>query len=96
MMSEEMLEDVAGMTSYIMARLPAKINAKEDTQILEGSGTGQNLSGLVTNATSYSDNLADSNAQRIDVIVDAVRQVVDDEYMPTAIVLHPADFYRSP
>lgn len=94
MLSEEMLEDVQGLTSYIMAKLPGKINSVEDTQILSGDGTGQNLSGLVTNATAYSDNLADSNVQRIDVLVDAVRQVVDDEYQPTAIVLNPADFYQ--
>ena len=93
MLSEEMMDDVEGMTSYILARLPSKINKDEDTQILAGAGTGVNLSGLVTNATAYSDNLADSLVQRIDVLVDAVRQVVDDEYQPSWIVLHPADFY---
>jgi len=93
MLSEEMMDDVEGMTSYILARLPGKINKDEDTQILKGAGTGVNLSGLSTNATAYSDNLASSLVQRIDVLVDAVRQVVDDEYMPSAILLHPADFY---
>lgn len=93
MLSEEMMDDVEGMTSYILARLPSKINKDEDTQILKGAGTGQNLSGLTTNATAYSDNLADSSVQQIDVLVDAVRQVVDDEYMPSAILLNPADFY---
>ena len=93
LLSEEMMDDVAGMTSYILARLPSKLNNDEDTQILAGSGSGQNLSGLITNATAYSDNLADANVQRIDVIVDAIRQVVDDEYMPSAVLLHPADFY---
>lgn len=94
MLAEEMLEDVAGMTSYIMAKLPGKINKVEDEQIIRGAGTGQYLSGLVTNATAYSDSLADSKVQRIDVLVDAVRQVVDDEYQPSFIVLHPADFYK--
>jgi len=93
MLSEEMMDDVEGMTSYILARLPGKINKDEDTQILKGAGTGQNLSGLSTNATAYSDNLADTNVQRIDVLVDAVRQVVDDEHTPSAILLNPADFY---
>jgi HK97 family phage major capsid protein len=92
-LSEEMMDDVAGMTSYILARLPSKINKDEDTQILAGSGAGQNLSGLITNAAAYSDNLADTNVQRIDVLVDAVRQVVDDEYMPSWMVLHPTDVY---
>jgi HK97 family phage major capsid protein len=92
MLSEEMLEDVAGLTSYIMAKLPGKINKVEDEQIIKGAGTGQNLSGLITNATAYSDNLADSNVQRIDVLVDAIRQIADDEYRADFITLHPADF----
>jgi len=93
MLSEEMLDDVAGMTSYILARLPSKLNKDEDTQILAGAGTGQNLSGLITNATAYSDALADSLVQQIDVLVDAVRQVVDDEYIPDYILLNPTDLY---
>jgi len=93
LLSEEMLEDVAGMTSYILARLPSKLNKDEDTQILAGAGTGQNLSGLVTNATAYSDALADSNITKIDVVADAIRQVVDDEYQPSWVVLHPTDVF---
>lgn len=94
-LSEEMLDDVEGMTSYILARLPSKINKEEDEQILEGDGAGVNLSGLVTNATAYSDNLADSNVQRIDVLADAVRQVeVGSNNDATGIVVHPNDFYK--
>lgn len=94
-LSEEMLDDVEGMTSYILARLPSKVNKEEDEQILEGGGTGTDLSGLVTNATAYSDNLADSNVQRIDVLADAVRQVeVGSNNDATGIVVHPNDFYK--
>jgi len=89
--SEELMDDVAGFSSYISARLPSKLKVKEDTQLLRGSGAGINISGIVTNATAYSDNLADTNITRVDVLVDALRQVKDDEYMPTAILLHPAD-----
>jgi HK97 family phage major capsid protein len=89
--SDELMEDVAGFSSYIAARLPSKLKVKEDTQLLRGSGAGINISGIVTNATAYSDNLADSNITRVDVLVDALRQVKDDEYMPNGILLHPAD-----
>lgn len=93
MLSEEMLDDVEGMTSYILAKLPQKINKVEDEQILRGLGTGVLLSGLVTNATAYSDALADTNVQRIDVLVDAVRQVEASNYVPSNIVLNPVDYY---
>lgn len=84
--SEEMLEDVNGLTSYLMARLPDKLKNEEDDQILNHATYG-----LLALCTAYSDNLADSDISYIDILVDACRQVVDDEYRPTAIVLHPTD-----
>ena len=88
--SEEMLEDVDGLASYIYSRLPSKLGVKENNQLLNGTGSSE-ISGLATNATAYSDNLADTYVQLIDVLADAVRQVKDDEYMPSAILMHPAD-----
>lgn len=84
--SEEMLEDVDGLTSYLMTRLPDKLKNEEDDQILNHATYG-----LLTLGTAYVDNLADSDISRIDILVDACRQVIDDEYRPTAIVLHPTD-----
>ena len=89
-LSEEMMEDVDGLSSYIYSRLPSKLALKENSQLLYGTGSSE-ISGLYTNATAYTDNLADSDISMIDVLADAVRQVKDDEYMPTAILLHPQD-----
>lgn len=97
MLSEEMLADVAGLMSYISARLPSKLKLKEDYQLLYGSGAGINLSGIITNATAYSDALADADISEIDVLVDACRQVQTStgsglsEYHATAILIHPTD-----
>lgn len=91
MLSEEMLDDTEGLASYISARLPSKLKVKEDQQLLYGSGGGQQLSGLTTNATAYSDNLADEDISRIDILVDAARQIRDDEYQATAHLIHPTD-----
>jgi len=84
--SENMLEDVAGLTSYITTRLPEKLRNAEDSFILSDATYG-----ILTKGTAYSDNLADSNVQRIDVLVDACRQTKIYEYRPTAILLHPND-----
>lgn len=89
--SEEMLDDVEGLTSYISSRLPSKLKLKEDYQLLYGDGQGTNLSGLVTNATAYVDALADSKITRIDVLVDAFRQVQTAEYKATFALINPAD-----
>ena len=84
--SEEMLEDVQGLTSYIMARLPEKIKNKEDLTILTHATYG-----ILPLATAYVDTLADSKVQRIDVLVAALTQAKVAEYSPTAILLNPAD-----
>lgn len=91
--SEEMLDDVEGLSSYLNTRLPSKLKLAEDYQLLYGDGTGTNLSGLTTNATAYVDNLADSNITRLDILVDACRQVrtATGEYKATAILIHPTD-----
>jgi HK97 family phage major capsid protein len=47
--------------------------------------------GLLAKGTAYVDNLADSDISRIDVLIDAARQVADDEYRATAMLVHPTD-----
>ena len=89
--SEEMLDDVAGLTSYISSRLPSKLKLKEDYQLMYGDNTGTNLNGLTTGATAYVDALADADITEIDVLVDAARQVRVEEYRATAMLIHPTD-----
>jgi len=92
-LSEEMMEDVDGLASYIYSRLPSKLAVEENDQLLYGSGSSE-ISGLSTNATAYSDNLADSTVTLIDVLADAARQIKDDEYDPTAFLMHPSDVMK--
>ena len=86
-LSEEMMEDVDGLTSYLMARLPSKLRNEEDDQILNHATYG-----ILTKATAYTDALADSDISYYDILADAVRQIRDDEYQATAILLHPQDY----
>jgi HK97 family phage major capsid protein len=94
MLSEEMLDDIEGLTSYISVRLPAKLKCKEDYELLYGPGTGNHLTGLTVGATAYSDSLADSLITRIDVLSDAIRQIRSQEYQATAIFLNPVDAWK--
>ena len=89
--SEEMLEDVEGLNSYISLRLPSKLKLKENYQLLYGDGTGINLSGLTENATAYVDELSDGDITEIDVLVSAMKQVRTSEYNPTFALIHPTD-----
>jgi HK97 family phage major capsid protein len=88
-----MLDDVAGLSAYLGARLPSKIRVKEDNVLLYGSNSPA-LTGITEAASSYTDALADSNVNRFDVLTSAIAQVRDGEYMANAIMVHPDDFYN--
>lgn len=93
-LSKEMLEDTTFLGGYINARLFGKLMKAEDEQILHGSGSGANISGLSVNASAYSDLLADSKVNRFDVLLNALTNAYNNEYMPNAIFLHPTDWLK--
>lgn len=98
--SEEMLADTPQLTSYISARVPAKLLAKEDDQILNGNGTSPNLSGIITDAADFDTSASGAFYQSVesanewDVIVAALNQLALSEYQATQIILHPTDFHK--
>ena len=84
--SEEMLEDVNGLQSYIMVRLPGKLRNEEDDFVLRDTSYG-----IVGKATAYVDSFADGDITRFDVLVSALEQVKEHNYSPNFILMHPAD-----
>lgn len=90
----EILEDIPLMTSEINAELVELINLKKDEQILSGDGTGNNLTGILTNATAFAAGsfaLAVENANRYDVLRIAINQIMVAQFVPNWIALHPSD-----
>jgi HK97 family phage major capsid protein len=95
--SEEMLADTPQLTSYLSARAPEKLLEVEDTQILSGTGSGAQLSGIITDATAFAaGDLANSvdNANDFDVIVAALNQLAAANYNADTILLNPSDFHK--
>lgn len=87
--SEEMLEDVNGLQSYIMARLPGKLRNEEDDFVLRDTSYG-----IVGKATTYTDEFADEDITRFDVLTAALKQVKVYNYTPNFILLHPTDVMK--
>lgn len=91
--SVQVLADVPGLRSMIDNRLRYGLAYVEEQQLLNGSGTGQNLSGLVTEATAFA---APTGATAADQEIDSIRlamlQVALAEYPPNGIVLNPIDW----
>lgn len=94
--STQVLDDAVGLQSYVDGRMRYLLLLEEENQLLNGDGTGNNLNGVMTQATAYDDNLETtlgiSNVQDIDRIRVAMYQVVASEYPPTGIVMNPLNW----
>jgi HK97 family phage major capsid protein len=66
--------------------------------MLSGDGTGENLHGSISQASSFNASLLPSAAkgwQRIDVVGAAIQQInAISELQPTLLVLHPNDWWN--
>lgn len=90
--SKQILDDAPMLASYIDTRLRFGLQIVEEDQILAGDGTGQNLHGLIPQATDFQTSRAQPGDTRIDIIRRAMTQVRLAEYRASAIMLHPEDW----
>ncbi|MBO9453258.1 phage major capsid protein [Tropicibacter sp. R16_0] len=90
--SKQTLSDVAQIRSIIDNRLLYGLAFKEELQLLFGDGTGENLNGIVPQATAYAAPAGFPAGTSIDQIRYMALQAVLAEYPATGIVLHPTDW----
>ena len=93
-LTKEMLDDTPGLIAYLSSRAPSKLLNVEDTQILYGSGIGQNLHGFATDGSAYTNVPFGTTINRFDVLAAAVVQTTKNEYSPNAIMINPTDYLR--
>lgn len=95
--SLQMLDDVSFIASYLETRMRYGLKLVEETQLLTGSGTGQNLDGIYTAATAYAAPsgaaIANTAAETdIDKLRLAMLQVELAFAFTTGIILHPTSW----
>lgn len=90
--SRQILDDAAQLKSYIDGRLRYGLKHKEEMQLLNGDGTGQNLLGIIPQATAYLSPIAMASATKIDKLRLAMLQAVLAEYPASGHVLNPIDW----
>lgn len=73
--TEEALADVPQMQGYIQELLRYDLKLEEENQILKGDGTGENLNGLMTQATVYDNTLTKAGDTSIDIVRRGIYQV---------------------
>lgn len=92
--SKQALSDVSQLRSHIDNRLLYGLALVEERQILHGDGTGQNLHGIVPQASAYAvpAGLPAAGLSVIDTLRIAALQAVLAEYPATGHVLNPIDW----
>lgn len=90
------LDDVPFLRSYIDARMIYGLKYVEDAQLLMGSGSGSDLSGIYTQATVLNPTLiaVTGSMTAIDIIRIAMLQAQRALLPATGIVLNPIDWAR--
>ncbi|MDW9794393.1 phage major capsid protein [Sinorhizobium meliloti] len=92
--SRQILDDFSQLRSIIDQRLLYGLAYVEEGQLLNGDGTGQNLHGIIPQATAYAAAFTPSAATAIDTLRLAQLQAALAEYPATGHVLNPTDWAR--
>ena len=92
--SRQVLDDAPQLQSYVNSRLTFGLKLEEEDQLLNGSGTSGNLSGLLTSGNFVAYNRAVSGDTRLDTIRRAIEQAQLSEFTADTVVLNPTDWAR--
>lgn len=96
-MSRQSLDDFSELGAFLQNALPYYVNRQEETQLLSGDNTGDNLNGLITQASPFNTALLPASAAytRIDVGACAIEQIgIADEIDPTFVIINKTDWWN--
>lgn len=96
--SRQILSDNSQLQSYIDGRLRYGLAYKEEDQLLNGDGTGQNLLGIIPQASAYAlpsgITAPTGTTKAIDMLRVAMLQALLAEYPATGHVINPIDWAK--
>lgn len=92
--SRQMLDDVPALAAYVGRRGTYGLKFVEDQQLLFGDGTGQNVHGIVPQASAFDPQFSSTNETAIDRILQAISQAEDSDIPVNAVVLNKRDWRR--
>jgi HK97 family phage major capsid protein len=90
--SRQAMDDAPALMSLVDGELRYGLNFVEEGQMLYGDGTGENLYGLITQASAYSAPFVATLQSQIDVILQALVQAELALVPASGIVLNIADW----
>ncbi|MFG1465251.1 phage major capsid protein [Xanthobacter sp. DSM 24535] len=92
--SRQILDDAPQLAGLIDTQLRYGLALKEESQLLYGDGTGQNLLGMIPQATAFAPVIDITAPTMIDTIGLAILQNALADLPADGIVMHPADWMR--
>jgi len=96
--TDELLADVAGIQGYVNSRLSTMMKLNLDNQLINGSGSAPNLTGVLQksgiNTFDYTGDPYGGELGKLGQIYQAITEIRKDAFVePDAIVMHPSDWY---
>lgn len=92
--TDEQLEDVPGVRSYLDLRLNEGVRRRLDTQLLNGNGTSPNLRGINNFANIQTQNNP-ASGNSADALFKGITKVqVEGRAFPNVYIMHPTDWER--
>jgi len=95
--TEELLADVSAVQGYLDSRLQTMVRLAVSSQIMEGSGSAPNLTGILNKSgiNTFDYSTFAGNLKRIGQVFEAITEIQKDSFLqPDAIVMHPSDWYQ--
>lgn len=94
--SEQVLQDIPFLLSFVSNRMVEQLLIKEDSEILLGAGGSNRLSGILTGATAYaptgSANV--STANRYNYVFNSISLLAQADVSPNGILVNPHSYYE--
>jgi HK97 family phage major capsid protein len=90
--TRQIIDDATQLRGYVDGRLIYGLKLVEETQLLYGTGTGENLQGIMTHTGIQAAPDLAADETRIDRIRRSITMARLAGYPVTGIILHPTDF----
>lgn len=91
--TKQMLQDIPWLANFMSTQMTNDWLDKEDQQLLTGDGTGENILGIMPQATDYV-KTPGVGANYFEYLIDAIAQLESNNYTANGAVLHPLDFMK--
>ena len=94
--TDELLADVAGIQGYVNSRLSTMMKLNLDNQLINGSGSAPNLTGVLNKSgiNTFAFGSYTGKLRKIGQVYQAITEIRKDAFVePDAIIMHPSDWY---